>query len=65
MITEFRWNRFKKSGNNVNIAAQGDVFVLTEEQRHIVIDYTCWTTRRRLGSCRRRLNKYELGRIRP
>jgi hypothetical protein len=39
MITEFRWDRFKKSGNNVNIAAKGDVFVLTDEQRHVLMDY--------------------------
>ena len=30
---------FKTPGVNVNIGTKGDVFVLTEEQRHILMDY--------------------------
>ncbi len=29
--------RFKTTGTNVNIGTRGDVFVLTEEQRHELI----------------------------
>jgi hypothetical protein len=30
---------FKTPGVNVNVGVKGDVFVLTEEQRHILMDY--------------------------
>jgi hypothetical protein len=30
---------FKTPGVNVNVGTKGDVFVLTEEQRHILMDY--------------------------
>jgi hypothetical protein len=38
MLREYRPDRFKTPGTNVNIGVKGDVFVLTEEQRHELID---------------------------
>ena len=34
MLRAYRPDRFKTAGVNVNIGAKGDIFVLTEEQRH-------------------------------
>jgi hypothetical protein len=34
MLRAYRPDRFKPPGTNVNLATRGDVFVLTEEQRH-------------------------------
>ena len=34
MLRAYRPDRFKTAGVNVNVGTRGDVFVLTEEQRH-------------------------------
>jgi hypothetical protein len=34
LLRAYRPDQFKTPGTNVNIATRGDVFVLTEEQRH-------------------------------
>ena len=34
MLRAYRPDQFKTPGTNVNIATRGDVFVLTEDQRH-------------------------------
>ena len=39
MLRAYRPERFKTPGTNVNIGTKGDVFVFTEEQRHILMDY--------------------------
>jgi hypothetical protein len=38
MLRAYRPDRFKTPGTNVNIGAKGDIFVLTEEQRHELMD---------------------------
>jgi hypothetical protein len=39
LLRAYRPERFKPPGTNINLAARSDVFVLTEEQRHILMDY--------------------------
>ena len=39
MLRAWRPDRFKTPGTSINLASKGDVFVLTEEQRHILMDY--------------------------
>jgi hypothetical protein len=34
MLRAYRPDKFKTAGVNVNVATRGDVFVLSEEQRH-------------------------------
>jgi hypothetical protein len=38
MLRAYRSDRFKTPGTQVNIGTKGDVFVLTEEQRHELMD---------------------------
>ena len=38
MLRAYRPDKFKTPGANVNIGVKGDIFVLTEEQRHILMD---------------------------
>ena len=40
MLRAYRPERFKTPGNNVNIGVKGDVFVLTEDQRHKLQEIT-------------------------
>jgi hypothetical protein len=39
MLRAYKPERYKTPGVNVNVGVKGDVFVLTEEQRHILMDY--------------------------
>lgn len=39
MLRAYRPDKFKTLGTNVNIGTKGDVFVLAEEQPHILMDY--------------------------
>jgi hypothetical protein len=39
MLRAWRPDRFKTPGTSINLATRGDVLVLTEEQRHILMDY--------------------------
>lgn len=39
MLRAKRPETFKTPGVNVNVGVKGDVFVLNEEQRHILMDY--------------------------
>jgi hypothetical protein len=38
MLRAYKPDRCKTPGTNVNIGTKGDVFVFTEEQRHILMD---------------------------
>jgi hypothetical protein len=39
MLRAYKPATFKAAGANVNVETRGDVFVLTEEQRHKLMDY--------------------------
>jgi hypothetical protein len=39
MLRAYKPERYKTPGAQINLATKGDVFVLTEEQRHILMDY--------------------------
>jgi hypothetical protein len=39
MLRAYKPDRYKTPGTQVNIGTKGDIFVLTEEQRHVLMDY--------------------------
>jgi hypothetical protein len=39
MLRAYKPERYKTPGTNVNIGTRGDVFVLTKEERHTLMDY--------------------------
>jgi len=39
LLRAYKPDRFKTPGTQVNIGTKGDIFVLTEEQRHRLMDY--------------------------
>jgi hypothetical protein len=39
MLRAYKPQRYKTPGTQVNVGTKGDVFVFTEEQRHILMDY--------------------------
>lgn len=39
LLRAYKPETLKTPGTNVNLGVKGDVFVLTEEQRHILMDY--------------------------